>query len=311
MVSESPATPVVLAAFYRFTPLENAAGLVAELAAFCNGLDLLGTILIADEGLNASVAGSAAAVEALLAELRRRPAFAGLDARLSSASAAPFRRLRVRRARELIRLGAPLASPQRRGTPVSPREWDRLLDDPRVLVIDTRNDYEYRVGHFDRAADPGTARFTEFPTAVETLPGIDRKRPVAMYCTGGIRCEKASALLIERGFETVYQLEGGILAYLEQTPADASRWRGDCFVFDERVAVAATLEPAADLSLCRGCRRPLTPADRADPAYEPGVACPYCAATLSDAQRQRFRERRRQLELAGRRGGADETGAGS
>jgi len=306
--SPSSDAPVTVASFYRFTELAEPEALRVALAARCTELALRGTILLAAEGINATIAGPERSVEALLAYLARLPGLDALRVARSRAPRNPFRRLKVRLRPEIVTLGVPGIAPHRRtGTHVTPREWDSLLADPRVVVLDTRNDYEFRIGHFERALAPAMQHFREFPRFVTAQFATDARPPVAMFCTGGIRCEKASAYLLEQGFAEVYQLDGGILRYLAETPAGESRWHGDCFVFDERVAVDARLQPAG-YEQCPACRRPVGEADRRAPGYEAGISCPACHATLSAAQRRDAAERRRQMALARARD-ADHLGA--
>lgn len=296
------AAALVVAAFYRFVEIEEPSALAAELLTLGRSRGLRGTILIAHEGINGSIAGELDAVEDLLENLRSRPAFAGLRAHLSRTSTSPFHRFKVKRRKEIVSLGvAGIAPGERTGTRLDPAAWNELLADPEVLVVDTRNDYEHRIGSFVGAVNPGTGHFREFPRFVSAELGARRQRPIAMYCTGGIRCEKASALLLTQGFGPVYQLDGGILHYLSEMPPAASLWRGDCFVFDERIAVDARLTPA-DYEQCHGCRQPVSVAEREAPTFEPGVSCPACHDRLSPAQRAAFRERWRQQQLATARG---------
>lgn len=297
--SSEPA-PTTVASFYRFTDVAAPAALRDELAARCRALNLRGTLLIAHEGLNATLAGAAADISTLVELLETLPGCDDLRVARAQTSRNPFRRLKVRVRSEIVTLGQPGIAPrQQTGRHVAPREWDALLADPRVVVLDTRNDYESRIGHFERAVAPPIGHFREFPRYVAEHFGATRP-PVAMYCTGGIRCEKASAWLLAQGFDEVYQLNGGILRYLAETPPRDSRWHGDCFVFDERVAVDASLG-TADYEQCPGCRRPVGAADRMAPGYEHGVSCPACHGTLSPARRRACRERARQVALAGER----------
>ena len=293
----------VVATFYRFVPVVDPRALREQLAASSRVLDLRGTILVADEGLNATIAGTGASVDALLDELRRQQGFEDLQARRTRATAPPFRRMKVKLRREIVSMGINTIEPRRRsGAHVPPRDWHALLDDPRTALVDTRNNYEYRIGTFRGALKPDISHFRDFPAWVDANLSDDKQRPVAMFCTGGIRCEKASAYLLEQGFEQVYQLDGGILAYLEQVGRDDSYWQGDCFVFDERVAVDADLTPVP-YEICPGCREPLNEADREQPGYELGVCCPRCYERLDDARKRAFRERFRQEQLAASRGG--------
>ena len=297
---QSAASPsVMVASFYKFTTLAAPREFGAMLGARARALGLLGTLLLAEEGLNASIAGAPAAVRAFLAELRAQPGFESLsDVRESFHDAAPFRRMKVKIKKEIVTMGvAGIAPALKTGTPLTPSAWNELLEDPDVLLVDTRNSYEVRVGTFRGALDLGMNSFREFPALIDAELAKRGATRVAMFCTGGIRCEKASAYLLERGVESVYQLAGGILNYLEQTPAEASRWEGDCFVFDERVALDAALSPG-EFSLCFACRRPLSAEDRASPLYRHAESCPHCHDQLSAEKRQAFAERARQVALA-------------
>jgi len=271
-------------------------------------VDLRGTVLLAEEGLNGTVSGEEAAVEALVALLRSDPRLADLEFKRSEAPEPVFHRFKVRIKREIVTLGRPelqraVEAPV--GAYVAPADWNALIRDPDTLLIDTRNAYEVAVGRFDGAIEPGTANFSEFPDWVEgqLRPLVERTQPraLALYCTGGIRCEKATAWLLHQGFEGVHHLQGGILRYLEAVPEADSAWRGDCFVFDQRVALNHQLEPG-EHSLCHGCRMPLSAADRAQPSYVSGVCCPHCRAARDEADLARFSERQRQVTLARDRG---------
>ncbi len=293
---------VLVATFYRFVSLPDRRELRQRLRRAATERDLLGTILLAAEGINGTLAGRAEDVRSMLAELCLEPRFAGLEARESWADEPPFHRLRVRLKREIITLGCPDLDPgSQAGTYVAPRDWNALVDDPRVVLIDTRNDYETVIGTFEGAIDPKTESFGDFPAWLEDQPALEGKPPVAMFCTGGIRCEKATALLRSAGFEEVYHLQGGILRYLEEVEPEESRWQGECFVFDQRVAVAHGLEPGSH-DLCFACRWPVSAADRASDLFEPGVTCPRCHDSWTPVQLQRFRTRQRQMVLAAARG---------
>ncbi|GMG85479.1 rhodanese-related sulfurtransferase [Paralimibaculum aggregatum] len=296
--------PVEIAAFYRFAPLPEPAAHRAALARIACAGGLRGTVLLAPEGVNGTVAGPAGAVAALLAALRALPGFAGMPARRSQAAEMPFRRMKVRLKREIVTLGQPgLAPAARTGTRVPPADWDALLDAPDVAVIDTRNAYEVAIGRFDGAIDPGTGSFRDFPAWWAANRARLAGRRIAMYCTGGIRCEKASAYLLGQGVAEVLQLDGGILGYLETVPAARSRWQGECFVFDGRVAVGHGLAEGSH-GLCHACGRAVSPAGRAHEAFREGVSCPACIGEYTDADRARFAERERQARLAAARGGA-------
>ncbi len=289
--------------FYRFFELKEPQALRDELQARCEQLGLLGTILVASEGFNGTVAGSEAAVRALFAWLCERASLSdGVDARWTDVDEAPFRRLRVKVKKEIVTLGRPDILPHRRtGQHVPPAKWNDLLQNPDILVIDTRNHYEIEVGTFPGAIDPGNDSFREFPEFARELAETSKERPVAMFCTGGIRCEKATALMLDLGFDEVYQLQGGILNYLQEVPAEKNRWQGECFVFDTRVAVDRDLAEGGYVQ-CHACRRPLGIADLESPDYREGVSCPQCVHETDHDRRVRLEERRRQVALAAERG---------
>ncbi|MAU95723.1 MAG: hypothetical protein CMP81_07540 [Fulvimarina sp.] len=286
---------LTVAAFYRFLPLDDLEALRAALLAFCRERALRGTILIAPEGVNGTVAGEPAAMAELRAELARRFALSSEHLRISSASDWPFARMKVRIRPEIITLrdeaGDPLA---KTGVHVAPQDWNALISNPDVLLLDTRNRYETKVGGFAGAVDPGIDQFTDFKRYVEETLDPAATPKVAMFCTGGIRCEKASAFMLEKGFAEVYQLKGGILSYLEQVPEAESRWQGDCYVFDGRVALGHGLTETG-WTACFGCGAPLSEEDRAAPEYEEGVACPACAGTKSDEEIAALRERHERM----------------
>jgi UPF0176 protein len=297
-----------VAALYRFAPLPDPDALRASLAAFCCGRGIKGTLLLAAEGINGTVAGSPAAIADLIRHLRTIPGLDGLDVKYSETSAMPFHRMKVRLKREIVTMGVEGIDPIRDGgTYVDPDDWNALVADPETVLIDTRNDYEVALGTFEGALDPGTASFTDFPRWARDNADLLKGRKVAMFCTGGIRCEKATAFVRSMGIDQVYHLKGGILRYLEQVPQDESRWQGECFVFDERVSVGHGLE-VGEAELCRACRRPLTAQDRLSPLHVDGVSCLHCHDQRSDEDRARYAERQRQVELAGRRGGAPHIG---
>lgn len=286
-------------AFYRFIDLDDPAEFRSALANVCDQHGLLGTVLVAHEGINGTLAGDDAAIRDVLAFIETRLKLEPpLSARWTDAGEAPFRRMRVRLKKEIVTLGRDDIRPQEKvGTYVKPEDWNALIDDPDVLVIDTRNRYEYEVGTFPRAVDPETDSFREFPAYAERLAGEDRQRPLAMFCTGGIRCEKATALMLELGFENVYHLEGGILNYLERMPEEDNRWQGECFVFDTRVAVDRDRAEGGYVQ-CHACRRPLSSDDLASPDYREGVSCPKCIRDLDNERARRLEERRKQVALA-------------
>jgi UPF0176 protein len=294
--------PFLVAALYRFAAVADPAALKHELAALCCGQGIKGTLILSGEGINGTVAGRPPAIEALLAHLKALPGFDGLDVKFSHAAEMPFHRMKVRLKAEIVTMGVPGIDPGiSAGTYVEAKDWNTLIADPETVVVDTRNDYEVALGTFAGAVDPHTASFRAFPAWVKAHREELEGRRIAMFCTGGIRCEKATAYMRSLGFAEVYHLKGGILRYLEAVPAEESLWRGECFVFDERVAVGHGLQEG-EATLCRGCRRPLTAEDRASPLYAEGVSCPHCHDARSDADRARYAERHRQVQLAETRG---------
>lgn len=298
----SGAEPIVVAALYRFTALEDFRELREPLLDLCLAQQVKGTLLLAAEGINGTIAGSREAIDCVLDWLRADPRLAALEHKESFDEAMPFHRMKVKLKREIVTLGVEGIDPRRSvGTYVPPGDWNALVEDPEVLVIDTRNDYEYSIGTFRGAVDPGTTSFREFPRWVRDNLDPQRHRRVAMFCTGGIRCEKATAFMLQEGFEEVYHLQGGILKYLEEVPEEQSTWEGECFVFDNRVSVNHRLEKG-QYDQCHGCRHPISEADKASGQYEKGVCCPHCFDTLTEDQRLRFAERQKQVELARRRG---------
>ncbi len=292
-----------IASFYRFLDLDDPAGFRDELQAVCNEQELLGTVLVAAEGFNGSVTGEETAIRALFTWIEQRLVLAEpIEARWNDVAEPPFRRMRVRLKKEIVTLGRPDILPHRKtGTYVSGEEWNRLIEDPNVLVIDTRNHYEYEVGTFPNAIDPETDSFREFPEFAKQLAAESSDRPLAMFCTGGIRCEKATALMLELGFDEVYHLQGGILRYLEEMPAEDNRWDGECFVFDTRVAVDRDLAEGGYVQ-CHACRRPLSTEDLASPDYREGVSCPKCVNEIDEERKSGLEERAKQVDLARKRG---------
>ena len=286
---------VRVAALYRFTRFDDPAAFQGPLAALCCGRGVKGTLLLAREGINGTIAGEDAAVEAVLDHIRALPGCADLAPKTAWAERMPFYRMKVRLKKEIVTLGEPDLDPADAGTYVSPADWNTLIADPEVVVIDTRNDYEVAVGRFQGALDPKTASFSEFPAWFrawrERQPAPPKK--IAMYCTGGIRCEKSTAFLKAEGVEQVFHLKGGVLDYLEQVPEPESLWRGECFVFDERVAVGHGLAAGTHV-LCRGCRMPVSREDQASPLFEEGVSCSACHGRRSAAQKAGAAERHRQ-----------------
>lgn len=292
-----------VAAFYRFLDLDDPGAFRDALAAECERQRLLGTILVASEGFNGTLAGTEKGIRRVFEFIEQRLGLGeSIDARWTEAAEAPFRRMRVKVKKEIVTLGRPDILPHRgTGTYVSPKQWNELIEDPEVLVVDTRNHYEVEVGTFPRALDPGTDSFREFPDYAAELAKSNPDRPLAMFCTGGIRCEKATALMLELGFENVFHLEGGILNYLKTVPPDENRWQGECFVFDTRVAVDRDLAEGGYVQ-CHSCRRPLSSADLESPSYVEGVSCPHCVDETDADKRSRLEERARQVQLARERG---------
>jgi UPF0176 protein len=293
---------LIVAALYRFARFPDPAALRPGLLAVCQAWGVKGTLLLASEGINGTIAGTRAGVDAVLTAIRALPGCEGLDWKESPAEAMPFGRLRVKLKREIVTMGLPGVDPLAAvGTYVAPRDWNALIADPGTVVIDTRNDYEVRIGSFAGAIDPETRAFGEFPAWWQANRDRFQGKRIAMFCTGGIRCEKATNYLIGQGVEDVHHLRGGILKYLEEVPEGESLWQGQCFVFDDRVSVGHGLRPGG-LAICGACRRPVAEGDRQHPDYEDGVACPACLDEYSPADRARFRERHRQMQLAAIRG---------
>ncbi|MDQ2877971.1 MAG: rhodanese-related sulfurtransferase [Pseudomonadota bacterium] len=293
-----------IAALYRFARFDDPSILRAPLIDAMLRQSVRGTILLAHEGINGTIAGASAAIDAVIEHIRALPGCADLDVKVSIADAMPFHRTKVRVKREIVTMGVPQVDATDAGQYVAPEEWNALIDAPGTLLIDTRNEYEVRIGTFAGAVDPGTRAFSDFPAWVEAHRGAIAAAPrIAMFCTGGIRCEKATALVKARGGGEVFHLKGGILKYLEEMPEAESRWQGECFVFDERVAVGHGLDTGSH-TLCRGCRMPVSPADRASPLFEEGVACPACHGMRDAAARAGYAERHRQVLLAQARGEA-------
>jgi UPF0176 protein len=294
----------VVAALYKFVALEDYRALREPLLDACRAAGTRGTLLLAPEGINGTIAGSRDGIDAVLSYLRRDPRLSDLEHKESYDDHMPFYRMKVKLKKEIVTMGVSGIDPTLRvGTYVLPQDWNALVNDPDVLLLDTRNDYEVEIGTFRGALDPHTENFRDFPDYVRAHLDPKQHPRVAMFCTGGIRCEKASAFMLAEGFEEVYHLQGGILKYLEEVPEAESTWEGECFVFDNRVSVNHRLEKGA-YDQCFGCRRPITEADKGSPLYEKGVSCSWCFDRQTPAQRESFRERQRQIELAVLRGEA-------
>ncbi len=302
MQSRQPNQKYLVAAFYKFVPLPDYVGMKAPLSQRCEDLGLLGSILLAEEGINGTVSGAEEKVRRLFERLAQDPRFADLSFKESWTDEQPFYRMKVRLKKEIVSMGVAGIDPNRVvGKYVSPENWNQLIGREDVRVIDTRNDYEVHLGRFAGAENPNTRSFRDFPEWADTHLDPARDKHVAMYCTGGIRCEKATSYLVSRGFENVYHLDGGILNYLERTDPAETTWEGDCFVFDNRVTVDHRLEEG-DFNVCPACRMPLTEEDLSAPEYELNVSCPRCFDRLTDEKREGLLERARQIELAEKRG---------
>jgi UPF0176 protein len=301
-----PSGSLTVAALYRFARFSDCASMQAPLERLCRERGVFGTLLLAPEGVNGTIAGSAGGIAEVLDHVRSLPGCADLDVKLSSASIMPFHRMKVRVKREIVTMGVPDVDPSvNAGTYVEPHGWNALICDPDTIVIDTRNEYEVAVGTFDRAINPRTASFRDFPawfrSERERLLGSGKQPKVAMFCTGGIRCEKSTAFLKQEGVEDVFHLKGGILKYLEDVPENESLWRGECFVFDQRVAIGHGLAPGTH-ELCYACRRAVNAQGLNSSMYEAGVSCSACYPERTDEQRASCRERHRQEALAAAQG---------
>lgn len=291
-----------VAALYHFTRFDDPDGLRPALREVCEAYGTKGTLLVAHEGVNGTVAGTREGIDALLAHLRNLPGCETLEHKESTASEMPFNRMKVRLKREIVTMGQPDVDPTAgTGNYVEPEDWNALIESEDVAVIDTRNDYEVAIGTFEGAIDPKTKSFGEFPSWWQENKDRFHNKRIAMFCTGGIRCEKSTNYLLGQGVEEVFHLKGGILKYLERIPEGQSRWDGECFVFDGRVSVGHGLVEGRH-KLCFACRRPLEPEDLRRAEYEAGVSCHHCVDETSDTDKDRFRERQKQITLAHARG---------
>ncbi len=298
----SPANSVVVAALYRFAQFPEFEQLRQPLLELMLQHDVRGTLLLAPEGINGTVAGSRDGIDAVLSFLRGDQRFAGLEAKESYTDSNPFYRTKVKLKKEIVTMGVESIDPNHIvGTYVDASDWNELITDPNVLLLDTRNKYEVEIGTFEGAVNPETESFREFPAYVERNLDTSKHKKVAMFCTGGIRCEKSTALLKQMGFDKVYHLKGGILKYLEEVPEAESKWQGECFVFDNRVTVNHKLEQG-NYDQCHACRMPITDDDKQSEHYQEGISCPYCYDKHSHSQVKRFAERERQVQLARERG---------
>jgi len=295
---------VVVCAMYKFVTLDNHIALKPPLLNFMQSNNIRGTLLLANEGINGTVAGSRQDIDALLIYLKSDDRLAELSYKESFTNEMPFLRTRVKLKKEIVTMGVEGIDPKHVvGTYVKPKDWNSLISDPDVLLVDTRNDYEVQVGTFKDAINPETESFREFPDYVKQHFDPEKHKKVAMYCTGGIRCEKSTAYMKEQGFEEVYHLEGGILKYLEEVPAEDTLWQGECYVFDERITVNHQLEKGV-YDQCNACRLPITEEDKLSEQYQHGVSCPHCFDKTSAVQKARFSEREKQMKLAELRGEA-------
>ncbi len=292
----------LVAAFYKFVSLPEFEELQAEILHVAKTNNVMGTILLASEGINGTIAGPDSGIYELLRRIRENPKFEDLEHKESRAKLNPFYRMKVRLKKEIVTLGVSDVSPTKQvGEYIDPEEWNAFISDPDVLVIDTRNDYEVAIGTFKGAVDPMTTSFREFPKWLDEQESVPKDKKIAMFCTGGIRCEKSTSLLKAEGFEKVYHLKGGILKYLENVDAEESLWEGECFVFDERVSVGHGLKPGP-YDLCHACRYPISEEDKKSAQYSKGISCPRCFDAQTADQRRRFEERQKQVELANSRG---------
>ena len=301
LLENNSTNPVVVAAVYKFVHLPDYREIRRELSAVCKENQVKGTILLAEEGINGTVAGSRAGIDNLMRFLARDMRFDHLEYKESYAAMIPFHRMKIKLKKEIVTMGrADIAPASLSGKRVTVDQWNGLITDPEVLVIDIRNHYEYEVGTFLNAISPELRSFREFPGYVQNRLDPEKHRKIAMFCTGGIRCEKASAFMLQQGFAEVYQLQGGILRYLEDVKPEENLWQGECFVFDGRVAVDGELRTGQH-EQCYSCRHPLSQQDRQSDKYEQGISCPYCYDSLTVARRASLKERQRQVELAAQR----------
>lgn len=291
----------VIAALYKFVALPDYQELREPLLEHCLQAGVKGTLLLASEGINGTIAGTREGIDSVLAYLKADARLQNLSHKESLDAEMPFYRMKVKLKKEIVTMGVEGIDPRQVvGTYVAPADWNQLISDPEVVVVDTRNDYEYELGSFKGALNPNTRSFREFPQYVAEHLDPAKHKKVAMFCTGGIRCEKSTAYLKEQGFEEVYHLHGGILQYLEDVPVEDSLWQGECYVFDNRVSVDHHLQPG-NYDLCHGCREPITEQDKQSPLYLEGVTCPRCHDRQTPEQRARFMERQKQIELARQR----------
>ena len=291
-----------ICALYKFTRLDDFEEIQIPLRSFLDSLSVKGTLLLAREGINGTISGTKVSLEKVLDYLQSDPRFLDLEFKFSYSKKIPFKRLKVKLKKEIVTMGLTEIDPTHSaGTYVKPKDWNELINDPDVVLIDTRNNYEYEIGSFKGAINPNTETFREFPSFTKNTLEQYRDKKIAMFCTGGIRCEKSTAYLKSEGFKNVFHLQGGILKYLEEVNEDESLWEGECFVFDDRVAVKHNLEQG-QYDQCHACRFPITEEDTMHPHYEKGASCPRCFGTKNSSQMSRYREREKQVKLAKQRG---------
>ncbi len=295
--SKQAITTWVVAALYQFKVVSDAKALQQQLQQLVHQWQLCGTLIVASEGINGTVSGARAGIDAMHQWLVSTAGFNNLEYKESHASEQPFKRMKVKHKKEIVTLGLDVAPTDLVGNYLTPTQWHQFIQDQDVLVIDTRNDYEYQAGNFKNAIDPNTESFSDFPNWVDQQLGNAKDKKIAMYCTGGIRCEKSTSLLLQKGFKEVYHLKGGILKYLEEIPAEQSLWQGDCFVFDDRVAVTHGVQVGSQVR-CHSCGWSLNATELADPSYEKGVSCTHCINSTSAEQKARFRMRQAQYDRA-------------
>lgn len=287
---------LVVATLYKFVRLTDFAEKQEPWQSYCLNQGVKGTILLAEEGINGTIVGDRESIDSVLSFLRSDPRLQDLEHKESYTENPPFKRMKVRLKKEIVTIGLPEIDPSEQvGIYVSPQDWNGIISDPEVITIDTRNDYEVGIGTFQGAQNPQTESFREFPDYVEHNLDSSKHKKVALFCTGGIRCEKATSFMLSQGFEEVYHLKGGILKYLEEVPVTESLWSGECFVFDERVTVRHGLE-AGNYEMCSSCGHPISEADKSSPKYEEEISCPQCFENLTDEKRLRLEEKKRQRQ---------------
>ena len=295
---------ILVATLYKFFKVDDLVALQDQLYAICNKNNVMGTILIANEGVNGTISAKPREIEKTLISIQKDDRFSEIEIKYSSANKQPFHKMRVRLKKEIVTIGLPEINPNKTvGTYVKPEEWNDIISDPDVILIDTRNKFEIKIGSFKNALDPRTTSFRDFPEWVKKFKQdkTNTNKKIAMYCTGGIRCEKASSLMKEEGFNEVYHLQGGILKYLEQVEKEKSLWEGECFVFDDRVCLTENLE-VGSYKMCFACRMPITEDELNDDRYEEGISCLYCYDKTTKEKKERFESRQKQIELSKLRG---------